>query len=182
MRVKMTKSVRGRRGDRTRLGRTAAASCALLIVYCVTACTTSPTFTAPRESSKSVQTYATQFPRAENPISENGKWITGKVAGLDWADIAARPGLAYGVESGSNGYDDSTALLTGSWGPDQMAEATAHTVNQSDAVYEEVELRLRSSLSRHKATGYEINFRCSKTSNAYAEIGRWDGPLGKCTY
>ena len=31
-------------------------------------------------------------------------------------------------------------------------------------------------------TGYEINFRCSKTSKANSEIVRWDGPLGKFTY
>jgi hypothetical protein len=48
-------------------------------------------------------------------------------------------------------------------------------------VYEEVELRLRSSLSAHRATGYEINFRCSKTSNAYTQIVRWNGPLGSFT-
>jgi len=96
--------------------------------------------------------------------------VTGRTAGLDWADIAVTPGLAYGVESGDRGDDDSTALLTGNWGPDQVAEGT------------EVELRLRRSLSPHRATGYEINFRCSKTSNACAEIVRWNGPLGKFSY
>ena len=63
-----------------------------------------------------------------------------------------------------------------------MAEATVHSVNQNDNIYEEVELRLRSSLSPHRSTGYEITFRCSKTANAYAQIVRWDGPLGKFTY
>ena len=109
-------------------------------------------------------------------------WMTGKTAGLDWADVAVTPGLAYGVEAGTNGYDDSTALLTGSWKPDQMAEGTVHTVDQNDKIHEEVELRLRSSLSAHRSTGYEINFRCSKTSDSYAEIVRWDGPVGKFTY
>jgi len=72
--------------------------------------------------------------------------------------------------------------LKGDWGPDQTAEATVHSVNQNENVYEEVELRLRSSLSAHSATGYEINFRCSKTSNAYSEIVKWNGPLGSFTY
>lgn len=127
-------------------------------------------------------TYTTNFPSTENPISEGGKWINGRAAGLDWSDVATVPGLAYGTESGTSGYDDSTVVLTGTWGSDQMAEATVHTVNQNDNIYEEVELRLRSSLSAHKATGYEINFRCSKTANAYAQIVRWNGPLGNFTY
>ena len=72
--------------------------------------------------------------------------------------------------------------MTGPWGPDQAAEATVHTVNQDDSISEEVKLRLRSSPSAHRATGYEINFRCSKTAKAYAEIVRWNGPLGDFSY
>jgi hypothetical protein len=41
---------------------------------------------------------------------------------------------------------------------------------------------LRSSLSAHRATGYEINFECRKTGNAHSEIVRWNGPLGDFTY
>jgi hypothetical protein len=119
---------------------------------------------------------------AENPISERGKWVNGREVGIRWANIATTPGLAYGTESGRSGYDDSTALLTGTWGSDQMAEATVRSVNQTERVYEEVELRLRSSLSAQRATGYEINFRCSKTAKAYAQIVRWDGRFGKFTY
>ena len=55
-------------------------------------------------------------------------------------------------------------------------------MNPNEKIYEEVELRLRSSLSAHKATGYEILFRCLKTDSAYAEIVRWNGPLGDFTY
>jgi hypothetical protein len=128
------------------------------------------------------QTYTTNFSVAENPISEGGKWMNGKVVGLDWSNVATNPGLSYGVELGNSGFDDSTALLTGAWGSDQWAEATVHSVNQNDAIYEEVELRLRSSLAPNSNTGYEINFRCSKTANAYTQIVRWDGSLGKFTY
>ena len=45
-----------------------------------------------------------------------------------------------------------------------------------------MELRLRSSLSSHNATGYEVLFRCSKAADAYASIARWDGRLGRFTY
>ncbi|HEY7304017.1 MAG TPA: hypothetical protein VH601_07885 [Bryobacteraceae bacterium] len=126
--------------------------------------------------------YATRFPGTEDPISEHGHWINGKTVGLDWADVATVPGLAFGRESGTTGYDDSTALLTGDWGPDQTVQATVYAVNQTDKMYEEVELRLRSALSPHKATGYEVLFRCLKAPKAYAEIVRWNGRLGDFTY
>ncbi|HEY1462252.1 MAG TPA: hypothetical protein VGF44_02410, partial [Terriglobales bacterium] len=66
-------------------------------------------------------TYATNFAVAESAISEGRKWVNGKTDGLDWNNVATTPGLAYGTEPGTeiNGkaYDDSTALLTGAWGP-----------------------------------------------------------------
>lgn len=130
--------------------------------------------------------YTTNFALSENPISEGGKWVSGKTVGLDWSDIATIPGLAYGTESGSgagdNAYDDSTALLAGPWPPDQTVEATVRSVNQDDTVFEEVELRLRSSLSAHNSTGYEVLFRCMAGAQAYASIVRWDGSLAKFTY
>jgi hypothetical protein len=132
--------------------------------------------------------YSTNFPRGENPISERGKWSNGQTDGLDWANVQTIPGLAFGTEIGGTrpepqNYDDSTALLKGTWGPNQTVQATVHSVNpnQDDTVWEEVEIRLRSSLSPHNATGYEIMFRCSKIEKAYCNIARWDGPLGKFT-
>jgi hypothetical protein len=101
---------------------------------------------------------------------------------VDWANVRTTPGLAFGTESGMVKYDDSTALLAGEWGPNQTVQATVRSVNQKEDGNEEVELRLRSSLSAHKATGYEIDFRCSKTDKAYSEIVRWNGPLGDFTY
>jgi hypothetical protein len=130
--------------------------------------------------------YTTNFSIGEDPISEGGKWINGKTIGLDWSDVATIPGLAYGTESGKqrgdNAYDDSVALLAGPWRPDQTVEATVRSVKQDENVFEEVELRLRSSLSAHKATGYEVLFRCMAGAQAYASIVRWDGSLGRFTY
>jgi hypothetical protein len=126
--------------------------------------------------------YATRFPLSENPVSENGNWECGKTTGLDWADITTFPGHAYGLESGVTGYDDSTALLTGAWGPNQTAEATVYNAHPNDKLWEEVELRLRSALSPHVATGYEILFSCRRSKLAYQDIVRWDGPLNKFTY
>lgn len=130
--------------------------------------------------------YTTTFSIAEDPISEGGKWINGKRFGREGSDVATIPGLAYGTESGKgtggNAYDDSEALLTGSWQPDQTVEATVRSVNQNENVFEEVELRLRSSLTAHNATGYEFLFRCMAGAQAYASIVRWDGSLGRFTY
>jgi hypothetical protein len=132
--------------------------------------------------------YATRFSRTENPMSEGGKWLNGQTDGLDWTDVRSTRGFAFGTETGGQRpapqkYDDSTAVLKGTWGPDQTVEATVHSVNpnQDGKVYEEVELRLRSSLSAHTCTGYEVMFRCTKIARAYCNIARWEGPLGKFT-
>jgi hypothetical protein len=133
--------------------------------------------------------YITDFSRTENPISEGSKWLNGQTDGLDWTDVRTTPGFAFGTEIGGNRpdpqkYDDSTALLKGAWGPDQTVQATVHSVNpnQDGKLWEEVELRLRSSISPHQCTGYEVMFRCSKIPQAYCNIARWEGPLGKFTY
>ena len=133
------------------------------------------------------RTYTTKFPLTENPISEGGKWTSGQKDGLDWANVRTTPGFAYGLEIGGKRpapqkYDDAAALLTGTWGPDQTAEATVRTTNQNDKIWEEVELRLRSKISAHNCTGYEVMFRCSKSPKAYCSIARWLGPLGKFSY
>ena len=129
------------------------------------------------------KSYTTNFSLAENPLSESGRWINGRTAGLDWANVETVPGLGFGTQSGSQGYDDSTAVLAGAWSPKQAVEATVHTANQhGDPVFEEVELRLRTTISSHKITGYEVNFRCTSDGSQYVQIVRWDGPLGRFTY
>jgi hypothetical protein len=130
----------------------------------------------------------TTFPSSEFPISEGGNWIGGHSIGLDWSDLGTVSGHSYGTVRNrhptppvASNYDDPTALLTGSWGPDQMARAVVFSVNQQDSPNEEVELRLRSSLSAHSCTGYEIGWRISPNSVAYMGIARWNGKLGDWT-
>jgi len=96
--------------------------------------------------------------------------------------VRSIPGLVFGTESGSVAYDDSTAVVAGRWNPDQMAQATVRTVNQNRDCSEEVELRLRTTITAHSITGYEINFRCTSDGSQYVEIVRWNGPLGDFTY
>jgi hypothetical protein len=114
--------------------------------------------------------------------------MNGQADGLDWTDVRTTRGFAFGTEPGGNRpapqkYDDSTALLKGDWGPNQTVEATVRSrnPNQDGKVWEEVELRLRSSITPHNCTGYEVMFRCTKIPQAYCNIARWDGPLGKYT-
>jgi len=132
-------------------------------------------------------TYTTNFRQAEGHLFEGGNWTNGQTDGLDWTNVRTTPGFAFGTESGGHRkppqmYDDSTALLTGTREPNQTAQATVRTVNPNERIYEEVELRLRSAFSAHRATGYEILFRASKGANAYCEIVRWNGSLGDFTY
>ena len=127
------------------------------------------------------RSYTTAFPLTENPISEGGSWLNGQTDGIDWHDMSTTPGLAIGNQSGSS-YTDGTALLTGAWGPNQTVEAVVHAVNPKDSCYQEVELRLRSTLTPHSCTGYEISFKATKTSGAYLIIVRWNGTVGDFSY
>jgi immunoglobulin I-set domain protein len=126
--------------------------------------------------------YNTSFSVTEDPIGEQGNWINGKTVGLDWTDVKTRPGLAFGTESGSGGYDDATAVLAGTWNSDQMAQGTVYTVRQNSSIHEEIELRLRTTITPHSITGYEIDFRCTSDGSQYVEIVRWNGPFGDFGY
>src|SRR5262249_39631551 len=123
------------------------------------------------------------FPFTQNPLSDGGKWLNGAANGVDWGNVQATPGLAFGtVVSLGPPYNDSTAVLAGSWPSDQTAQATVHTVNQNSNIYEEVELRLRTAITAHSITGYEFNYRCTADGSQYVQIVRWEGPLNQFTY
>jgi hypothetical protein len=154
----------------------------------------------------SVRSYRTRFPRDEDPISEGGIWLNGKKDGIDWADVVVRNGVAYGavtrmqaaerrIEQGNlasadpgspeaapeGDYDDPTALISGVWGKNQHVTAKVFSRNPTEEYFQEVEIRLRSTLTPHRCTGYEVFWRCLKTENAYAEIVRWNGKIGDFT-
>jgi len=152
---------------------------------------------------KPVRSYSTRFEVDERPLSEGGMWLNGLKDGLDWADIMTSNGVAYGdvtrmavaerrVEQGNleaatedsapiGDYDDPTAVLSGEWGADQHAWATVFSRNPTDEYFQEVEIRLRSTMTPHSCTGYEVFFRCLKTDEGYAEIVRWNGAAGDFT-
>jgi hypothetical protein len=132
--------------------------------------------------------YTTSFPATENPISQSGMWINGGTTGINWTNARTTPGLAFGTMSGNGPgnavYADSTAILGGSWGPTQTASATLAVLNASGAsgVFEECELRLRTTVMAGSIIGYEINASVSTNpNNFYMQIVRWNGPLGSFT-
>jgi hypothetical protein len=134
-----------------------------------------------KESQK--QSYSTNFPAMENPISEGGKWMNGGTTGLSWGNVQTTSGLAFGTNvSSAPPYDDSTAVLAGTWGSNQMARATVFTVAQTHAIAEEVELRLRTTISAHRITGYEFDYRATSDGSQYIGIVRWNGALNNFTY
>jgi hypothetical protein len=123
-----------------------------------------------------VKSYSTHFPRNESPISEGGIWINGQADGHDWYDVITRNGVAYGAESAGE-YTDPTALLKGEWGRSQAASGTVYSRNPTDRYFQEVEIRLRSTLAPGCCTGYEVFWRCLKTEKAYVQVVRWNGKV-----
>lgn len=116
--------------------------------------------------------YSTNFDLTENPISEGGHWIH---QGLDWAHVATSGGLAYGTQTGSNGFDDSYARLSG-FPPNQQASAVVHIDPAiSTSSHHETEILLHFADAAHIARGYECNLAWN---GQYATIVRWNGALG----
>jgi hypothetical protein len=145
-----------------------------------------------------VRSYSTRFLLDEDPISEGGIWRNGRTDGIDFADVVTEGGVVHGgavrmavaerrAEQGDavdvplGDYDDPTAVLAGAWGRNQHGRATVFSRNQTEEYFQEVEIRLRSTISPHRCTGYEVFWRCLKTENAYAEIVRWNGRIGEFT-
>jgi len=153
-----------------------------------------------------VRSYSTRFELDEDPISEGGLWLNGRKDAIDWCDVITRGGMAFGAVSRMNvaerrleqaslgaglegaenappegDYDDPEALLAGEWGPDQWARGTVVSRKPTNRYFQEVELRLRSTIAPHHSSGYEVFWRCLKTDEGYAEIVRWNGRIGDFT-
>jgi hypothetical protein len=118
------------------------------------------------------RTYTTNFDLTENPISEGGSWINAM-------PMRTSGGVAFGTQTGVEShppYNDAAAIVAGSWGPDQTAWGTVHTVNQQGGnVYEEVELNIRMTITKDSIWGYDTDFKCSRDGSQYVELGYWKG-------
>ena len=152
---------------------------------------------------KPVRSYKTEFKKNETPISEGGLWLNGRKDGIDWCDVLVKDGVAFGevsrnqvaerrAEQATLGagaasgaavgdYDDPTAVLTGQWGPNQYGKVKVFSRNQTDKYFQEVQIRLRHNMKPKFCDGYEVFFRVLDTDAGYAEIVRWNGPVGGWT-
>jgi len=151
-----------------------------------------------------VRSYANSFDVDEAPLSDGGMWLNGGTDGTDWVDVIVKDGKAYGgrsrmavaeqrAEQGNleaatsedaapeGDYDDPTAVLSGEWGADQHAKGTVFSRNPTNAYFQEVEIRLRSTMTPKHCRGYEVFWRCLQEEGGYAEIVRWNGPIGDFT-
>lgn len=138
-----------------------------------------PAASAAKTGAPHVTNYATKFPLKESPLSEGGRWISGKKVGLDWGDISTTPGYAFG-HAGPKRFADSVALLTGDWEPNQSVEAVVE--KRKIRRFPEVSLRLRSLLRKRDCQGYEISYSLKNDDNAYLIIVRWNGSLADFSY
>src|SRR5580698_4727628 len=123
--------------------------------------------------------YATSFPAPpapENPISESSKWVNPNMTSL-WSNVQTTgAGQATGVTTPTE-YGDATAILAGSWGPNQTIQETVKVGPACSGANCEVELRFLTTFSTNKITGYEIN--CSVIAgNPYIQLVRWNGDNG----
>jgi len=124
----------------------------------------------------SPSTYTTNFDNTEDPLSEGGAWTH---TGVYWTNVVSENGIAHGTQTGSDGYDDSYAVLSG-FSPDQAASAVAYIDPGIDknCSSQEVEILMRWSDSAESAQGYECLIH---HDGGYAQIVRWNGPLGSFT-
>ncbi len=120
-------------------------------------------------SASSVPSFSTTFSGTENPISESGAWVNN---GLDWTAARTSGGIAFGTQTGSGGFDDSYAHLSG-FGNDYEITATVFKVATSGI--QEVELLFRATDSAHSMLTYEVNFA---HDGGYVDFIRWHGPKG----
>jgi hypothetical protein len=120
------------------------------------------------------QSFTTNFNGTENPLSESGAWSH---AGLVWTHAQKVNGVAYGTQTGGGGYDDSYAHLSG-FPPDQSGSGVIQRIPGGNGIHE-VEILLRWKDTDHSATGYECLL---SYDGSYAEIVKWNGPLGDFTY
>jgi hypothetical protein len=107
-------------------------------------------------------------------MSEGNSYWQGQVDGLDWFNVRTDGTHAHGTTT-TGQYTDPMAILKGSWAADQTTQATVFSQNQGETYNQEVELRLRNTISAHAVYGYEVCFRCLKTGAAYCAIGLWNG-------
>ena len=124
----------------------------------------------------------TSFNFTEAPISQSGAWLHNATPWslVDTSSSVVAGGAAYGTQTGTGQFDDSYAYLAGVWGANQGGQVIVHLDGAiSHASTHEIEILLRVQDSSTQVTAYECNLAYD---GSYAEIVRWNGPLGNFTY
>ena len=109
--------------------------------------------------------------------------MNGKTDGVNWGDVQTVPGMAFATNiNGNPPYNDSTAVLKGTWTSNQTVQATVklNPSSTDTSQQEEVELHLNTTISPNKITGYELDFSV-KYGAAYVLIVRWNGAINDFT-
>jgi hypothetical protein len=120
--------------------------------------------------------YSTEFSLTENPISEGGKW-TNTISKTFNAPVSTQGGHAFGLTS--TGYNDSIAMLTGTYGRDQTITATAYRGSGASGPAEiELHLRMSMNAATQEIYSYEVDFLPSLAAVA---LVKWHGTQGTFT-
>lgn len=133
----------------------------------------------------SKKTYTTSFPLTENPISENSLWSVQHDPGLTVCrtELVSGTRIAHGTMVSTNGFDDSSATLTG-FARSHEAEGVVWIAAAPTGTFLEVEIHLGwydqnatydpgGGFGTTNVTGYEVNIAWD---GAYANIGRFKAP------
>jgi hypothetical protein len=139
-------------------------------VQCTQPPPTTPPPTTPPPPTTSKLTYTTNFPLAENPISEGGRWTNGGIFGK--TNVQTSPGKAYSTMVSFDGtnYIDSCACLKG-FGPDQEVTGTIANNGGFSGWSLELEILLRADITSDHVFLYEVD--CVYGNNGIALV-RWD--------
>lgn len=121
--------------------------------------------------------YHTDFNGTEKPLSEKKRW---RNRGGSWTMPQKINGVAFGTQTGDNGYDDSYALYyppNGVGTPDSLAVSARVYMPALPVGTHEVELLLHMTDKAGVAQGYEVNLSYG------GEVGiiRWNGAIGDFT-
>ena len=97
-----------------------------------------------------------------------------------WSNVQTTgAGQATGITTPTQ-YGDATAILAGTWGPNQTIQETVEVSSACSGANCEVELRPLTSFATNSISGYEVN--CSViTTNPYIQLVRWNGANGSFT-
>lgn len=127
--------------------------------------------------------YSTSFAGTEDPISEGGKWVNGKLVGGSWNNIKTSGGNALPTHVMANPpvhFDDCIAHIDAAVLPfanNQFAQGTVFIGAGHDGDTE-VEILVRFDITSGNARGYEIYWNTQQTD---PNIVRWNGPLDDFT-